>query len=127
MDSGDKSSNKAMSAAQKYAFLQVFCIPTEEPKDTENDTHDVKHKTDGLSKGKTGAFEAPNAGSSPAPSTKPLTFAERMAKALAHVGVSTYFKVLGSHGYTEVSEVIDTTKQVEILEELRKLPAEVKK
>lgn len=41
MDSSDKSCNKAMSAAQKYAFLQVFCIPTEEPKDTENETHEV--------------------------------------------------------------------------------------
>jgi len=44
MDSGDKSCNKAMSAAQKYAFLQVFCIPTEEPKDTENETHEVAPK-----------------------------------------------------------------------------------
>lgn len=46
MDSGDKSCNKAMSAAQKYAFLQVFAIPTEEPKDTENETHEVKKKED---------------------------------------------------------------------------------
>lgn len=44
MDSGDKSCNKAMSAAQKYAFLQVFSIPTEEPKDTENETHAVQPK-----------------------------------------------------------------------------------
>lgn len=44
MDSGDKSCNKAMSAAQKYAFLQVFCIPTEEPKDSENDHHEVAGK-----------------------------------------------------------------------------------
>src|SRR5262249_43412064 len=29
MDSGDKSSNKAMSAALKYALLQIFCVPTE--------------------------------------------------------------------------------------------------
>lgn len=35
MDSGDKSCNKAMSAAYKIAFLQIFCIPTEEEKDTE--------------------------------------------------------------------------------------------
>lgn len=42
MDSGDKSCNKAMSAAMKYALLEVFCIPTEEPKDTENDTHRVR-------------------------------------------------------------------------------------
>ncbi len=29
MDSADKSSNKAMSAALKYALLQIFCVPTE--------------------------------------------------------------------------------------------------
>src|SRR6187401_1952626 len=29
MDSGDKATNKAMSAAYKYACLQTFCIPTE--------------------------------------------------------------------------------------------------
>ena len=44
MDSGDKSANKAMSAALKYALLQLFCIPTEEPKDTENETHEVVAK-----------------------------------------------------------------------------------
>lgn len=41
MDSGDKGCNKAMSAAQKYAFLQIFCIPTEDLKDTENETHEI--------------------------------------------------------------------------------------
>lgn len=30
MDSGDKATNKAMSAAFKYAAFQSFCIPTEE-------------------------------------------------------------------------------------------------
>lgn len=30
MDSADKSSNKAMAVAFKYACFQVFCIPTEE-------------------------------------------------------------------------------------------------
>jgi hypothetical protein len=44
MDSGDKASNKAMSVAQKYALLQAFLIPTEEAKDPENDSHDVKAK-----------------------------------------------------------------------------------
>ncbi len=44
MDSGDKSCNKAMSAAQKYAFFQVFSIPTEEPKDSEDETHTLKGK-----------------------------------------------------------------------------------
>lgn len=41
MDSSDKSTNKAMSAAYKYMALQVFCIPTEGDNDTENHTHEV--------------------------------------------------------------------------------------
>jgi len=49
MDSGDKSANKAMSAAYKYALMQVFCIPTDDPKDTENETHEVTAKKTELS------------------------------------------------------------------------------
>jgi len=41
MDSGDKSANKAMSAALKYALLQIFCIPTQEDNDTENHSPEV--------------------------------------------------------------------------------------
>jgi hypothetical protein len=44
MDSGDKASAKAMSIAQKYAILQMFLVPTEEPKDPENDNPEVKPK-----------------------------------------------------------------------------------
>lgn len=39
MDSGDKASNKALSVAFKYACFQVFCIPTEEMKDPDEDDH----------------------------------------------------------------------------------------
>ena len=38
MDRGDKSMNKAMSAAFKYACFQTFCIPTEEMIDSEVDS-----------------------------------------------------------------------------------------
>jgi len=41
MDSGDKSSNKAMSAAYKYAALQAFAIPTEADNDPDAYTHEV--------------------------------------------------------------------------------------
>lgn len=41
MDSGDKATNKAMSIAFKYACSQVFCIPTEEMKDPDEETHEV--------------------------------------------------------------------------------------
>jgi hypothetical protein len=41
MDSADKSSNKAMSAAYKYAAMQAFCIPTEGDNDADAHTHEV--------------------------------------------------------------------------------------
>ena len=41
MDSGDKATNKAMSAAYKYAAFQAFCIPTEGDNDADATTHDV--------------------------------------------------------------------------------------
>jgi hypothetical protein len=43
MDSGDKATNKAMSAAYKYAAFQAFCIPTEETAtDADSETHEVQ-------------------------------------------------------------------------------------
>lgn len=41
MDSADKATNKAMSAAYKYLALLVFCIPTESTPDADEVTHDV--------------------------------------------------------------------------------------
>lgn len=41
MDSGDKATNKAMSAAYKYAAFQAFCIPTEGDNDADATTHEV--------------------------------------------------------------------------------------
>jgi hypothetical protein len=47
MDSGDKASNKAMSIAHKYAFFQVFSIPTEgvAASDPDNYSHEVAAET----------------------------------------------------------------------------------
>jgi len=42
MDSGDKATNKAMSAAYKYACFQSFAIPTEGDNDADAHTHEVK-------------------------------------------------------------------------------------
>jgi hypothetical protein len=41
MDSGDKATNKAMSAAYKYACFQAFSIPTEADNDADAHTHAV--------------------------------------------------------------------------------------
>ena len=42
MDSGDKATNKAMSAAYKYAAFQAFAIPTEADNDADSSTHQVE-------------------------------------------------------------------------------------
>jgi hypothetical protein len=44
MDSGDKATTKAMSIALKYALLQIFLIPTDEEKDPDVSSHEVKPK-----------------------------------------------------------------------------------
>lgn len=44
MDRSDKSTNKAMSAAFKYACFQTFCIPTEEMMDTEAESPEAEPK-----------------------------------------------------------------------------------
>jgi len=54
MDSGDKATNKAMSAAYKYAAMQAFCIPTEGDNDADATTHEVAP-----SKGMAGASAKP--------------------------------------------------------------------
>lgn len=41
MDSADKGTNKAMSAAYKYLCMQLFCIPTEGDNDADATTHEV--------------------------------------------------------------------------------------
>lgn len=41
MDSADKATNKAMSAAYKYAVMQAFAIPTEGDNDADSHTHEV--------------------------------------------------------------------------------------
>lgn len=41
MDSGDKATNKAMSAAYKYAAFQAFAIPTEGDNDADSQTHQL--------------------------------------------------------------------------------------
>ena len=44
MDSGDKSANKAMSVAHKYALAQIFCVPTADMTDPEVDSHEIEAK-----------------------------------------------------------------------------------
>jgi hypothetical protein len=59
LDSGDKASNKAMSASLKYALTQRFLVSTGEDQDTENASHEIEPKS------------APQRPASPAQRTSP--------------------------------------------------------
>lgn len=53
LDRSDKSTNKAMSAAYKYACFQTFCIPTEEFYDADKESIEAGQKN--ATQGKPGA------------------------------------------------------------------------
>jgi hypothetical protein len=41
LDTSDKASNKAMSAAMKYAFIETFCVPTQDIADSDRESPTV--------------------------------------------------------------------------------------
>lgn len=68
MDSGDKSTNKAMSAAYKYALMQTFAIPTiAENNDADEQTHEVAARKPNSKAGAKADDTETRAGSTPAP------------------------------------------------------------
>lgn len=65
MDSGDKATNKAMSAAYKYAAMQAFAIPTEGDNDADASTPDVAPRGQLAPRGKTEPAARPAAAAGP--------------------------------------------------------------
>lgn len=61
MDRSDKSTNKAMAAAFKYACFQTFCIPTEEMIDSETESLEIGKAAEKKTKGKKPTDEEMNA------------------------------------------------------------------
>lgn len=122
MDSGDKSMNKALSAALKYALMQMFLIPTNEKLDTENETHEVTAKV---------TTPAP-ATPAPAPATKPklsqlddLNFKKAKARILAgetelYAKIKTMFEIKPDFDAALKQAVLEATaaKEVKPLNEI---------
>lgn len=57
LDSGDKATNKALSAALKYALIQTFSIPTEDMAEADLDSPELKSATNSHL---TGTINLPN-------------------------------------------------------------------
>lgn len=125
MDWGDKAANKALSVGHKYCLLQMFCIPTAEPKDPEEETIEAgkKKKTHG---GKKATPKGNNEKSYPA-AKFPVSGEEKLLtkyqaldlfqNAKKHLGKDAYYKILGANGY-EKSDQIPLEKMRGIYEEM---------
>ncbi len=125
MDTGDKAGNKALSVAHKYVLLQMLMIPTDEPKDPEDESHQVSSKP--AVKKKQKAEELPPDGGiadladHPEPGEEhrniPLTIKgktvlhtkfevlDRFKEAKGELGEKLYYKVLGEHGYEKSNQI----------------------
>lgn len=84
MDSADKATNKAMSAAYKYAAFQAFAIPTEGDNDADAHTPEIASKS-----------PAPRAPARSVPSARPSGPVVDWRKAVIHVGTKYKGQLLG--------------------------------
>lgn len=111
MDSSDKSANKAMSAAFKMVFFQVFCIPTEEGSvDSEKDSHEPKGKAAGTKKkGTTTNFE----------------FLDVMGGMKKKVGEANYYAVLKLYKVEHANELIKRADQTKVFKKLQEVEKEL--
>ena len=108
MDSGDKAGNKAMAIAHKYAYLQVFSIPTAEEKDPDAQSHEVisQEKPTPPPKDKTDKLGQSN-------------FEKAVSKLKKVVGDEIYYKIIGMHGFEHANEVTEREKQLLFYEDLK--------
>lgn len=97
MDSADKSTNKAMSAAYKYACFQAFCIPTEGMDDADAHTPE------------------------PTPKAPAKPWHAQFKAMYKLLGEKVYLSALGTSGYTSAVEIPDQKTAQAILAEMAKL------
>lgn len=88
MDSGDKATNKAMSAAYKYACMEVFCIPTEGDNDADSTTHEIVPEKRGLD---------PRGDHPPVNREMLEEYCARIADVMAHEGETRALKLYDLH------------------------------
>ena len=98
MDSGDKATNKAMSAAYKYACMQAFSIPTEGDNDADSTTHEVRPAAPPAAK--RGRPAATVATPAPAPADPPPA-----SGALPKATVDDYVAAIANAAHDELAEV----------------------
>lgn len=120
MDSGDKAGNKALSAAHKYALLQILLIPTDDPKDSENETPEVNGEPQKI-ESKDPLDNAAYNGEKPSPEEyKTITIThfdgkkykiskfdalDLFAKMKDAIGKDAYYEIIGTAGFEKSNEI----------------------
>ena len=124
MDRSDKATNKAMSAAYKYACFQTFCIPTEGDNDADGNTPQPKADTKPPAK-------PPE---KPAKAKTPMQeYLDSMAKAKAYLNKLTgnddmYYEGLKVYQVKHANEIKDISGEgQELLKDLRNFAKAKKK
>jgi hypothetical protein len=151
MDSGDKATNKAMSAAYKYACMEVFCIPTEGMPDADQQTHEpasaakvasqnvanvkIAQMKAGIPYAQTGQPEPPvlEKQLSDSLEVEKKRFKQMLA-AFSELKLEfdkighkqQYYNYLGSHGYEHANEIRPLSKARKMYQELGVLLSELR-
>lgn len=129
MDSADKSTNKALSAAYKYACMQVFCIPTEGGSvDSENDHYDVAREAAAkqVAERKLAEFRKTEKPSDPpkpqavkpASTSKNFDMLGAFREIKTKIGEANYYRILGANGYEKSNQITDVNKARAIYREM---------
>jgi hypothetical protein len=108
MDSGDKATPKAMSIAQKYAILQMFAIPTADPKDPEIDNPEPVKAKPIKPKAAVDPIKAELETDGFAVNAPPVSKFDKLsdfAKAKKSLGDRVYYDCLGQFGYEHANQV----------------------
>lgn len=126
MDSGDKATNKAMSAAYKYACMQAFAIPTEGDNDADATTHQVEPRQQQQRQPAQPARQQPERqqAAKPAPSHLELAYQQATKRTNWKVAIATIAAVIGVDP-KEVKElsIVPPDKELDVITALRELQA----
>ena len=134
MDSGDKATNKAMSAAYKYAVIQTFCIPTEaespdadfttpaatlpKPKPKPRPPSEEEKAAVGIDTGghRVGTDEAArHVAATKLATSKNFKMLEAFKEIKAKIGDSDYYRILGVNGYEKSNQIPDDEKKGKLI------------
>lgn len=131
MDSADKSTNKAMSAAYKYLAMQAFCIPTEGDNDSDATTHGSIEAANAVRDAKLAELRqqvplpkaaTPPAGAKPAakaaPSARNFELLQAFKGLKEQLGEQEYYRILNKHGFAKSTEIGTVEKGREIYREM---------